>query len=137
MESGITRAQKIYESLIIQEISITSSKILELDGEKTEYLNSEAELSERWKDYITYHVVTRYQSYLADREKSDDPKDQEKTDEELLAKAKKNSKEMFDDWFERLDDIRRSDRYEAYLNVLTHTYDPHTDYYSPKAKGRF
>ena len=137
MESGIKRAQRVYQSIIDQEISITSSKTLELDGEKTQFVSTEAELAERWTDYITYHVVTRYESYLSDRNKSDDPIDKEKTDEELLAKATKNSKEMFDDWFKRLDDIRRSDRYEAYLNVLTHTYDPHTDYYSPKAKEDF
>ena len=137
MENGTKRAQRIYESIIDLEVSITSSNTLELDGEKTDYVNSEAELTEKWKDYITYHVVTRYESYLSDREKSDDPEDKEETDEELLAKAKKNSKQMFDDWFERLDDIRRSDRYEAYLNVLTHTYDPHTDYLSPKAKEDF
>ncbi len=137
MESGIKRAQRVYQSIIDQEISITSSKTLELDGEKTEYVSTEAKLAERWTDYITYHVVTRYESYLSDRNKSDDPFDKEKTDKELLAKATKNSKEMFDDWFKRLDDIRRSDRYEAYLNVVTHTYDPHTDYYSPKAKEDF
>jgi len=81
--------------------------------------------------------MTRYETYLSDRDKSDDEEEQAKTDEELLAKAKKNAKEMFDDWFGRLDDIRRSDRYEAYLNTVTHTYDPHTDYYSPKAKEDF
>lgn len=137
MESGISRAQKIYETLIMEEVSLTLDQTLELDGDKIEFVDTETQLAERWREYITFQVITRYETYLTDREKSDDPKDKEKTDTELLAKAKKNTKEMFDNWFERLDDIRRSDRYEAYLNVLTHTYDPHTDYLSPKAKEDF
>ena len=137
MENGIARSQKIYESLIDEEISLSSENSLELDGEKTSFARNEEELTARWRDYLTFQVVTRYETYLSDREKSDDPKDKEKSDEELLTKAKKNTKEMFDDWFERLDDIRRSDRFEGYLNTLTHTYDPHTDYYSPKAKEDF
>ena len=137
MENGIARSQKIYESLIDEEISLSSENSLELDGEKTSFAKNEEELTARWRDYLTFQVVTRYETYLSDREKSDDPKDKEKSDEELLTKAKKNTKEMFDDWFERLDDIRRSDRFEGYLNTLTHTYDPHTDYYSPKAKEDF
>lgn len=137
MENGIARAQKIYESLIEKDISLTSDKSLEFDGEKTEFASTESALTDRWNDYITFQVMTRYETYLSDRDKSDDEEEQAKTDEELLAKAKKNAKEMFDDWFGRLDDIRRSDRYEAYLNTVTHTYDPHTDYYSPKAKEDF
>lgn len=137
MENAISRAQGVYESVINQEVSLTRNKELELDGEKTEFVENEEELADRWKDFITFQTITRYETYITDREKSDDPKEKEKTDNDLLAKAQKNTKEMFDRWFERLDDIRRSDRYESYLNTLTHTYDPHTDYYSPKAKEDF
>lgn len=137
MELAISRAQRIYESVIEEEVSLTRDKDLELDGEKTEFVTNEEDLAERWKDFITFQTITRYETYLSDRDKSDDEEDKEKTDSELLAKAQKNTKEMFDRWFERLDDIRRSDRYEAYLNTVTHTYDPHTDYYSPKAKEDF
>ena len=44
---------------------------------------------------------------------------------------------MMNDWFERLEDVRRSDRFEAYLNAITNTFDPHTDYFNPKAKQDF
>ena len=137
MENAISRAQGIYESVIDEEVSLTRNKDLELDGEKTKFVENEEQLADRWRDFITFQTITRYETYISDREKSDDPKDKEKTDSDLLAKAQKNTKEMFDNWFERLDDIRRSDRFEAYLNTVTHTYDPHTDYYSPKAKEDF
>lgn len=137
MESAISRAQGIYERVIDEEVSLKRNKDLELDGEKTKFVDDEKQLADRWRDFITFQTITRYETYISDRDKSDDEEEKKKTDEDLLAKAQKNTKEMFDNWFERLDDIRRSDRFEAYLNTVTHTYDPHTDYYSPKAKEDF
>ena len=137
IENGISRAKTIYDEVIKEDISLSMDKNLELDGEKAEFVNTVEDLTQRWREYLTFQVVSRYETYTTDRDKSDDEEEKSKTDQELLEKAQNNTKEMFDDWFERLDDIRRSDRYEAYLNTLTHTYDPHTDYYSPKAKEDF
>ncbi len=60
-----------------------------------------------------------------------------KTDAELLAEAKEDTKENFTDWFERLNDLRRSDRFETYLGSITNYFDPHTDYFNPKEKQDF
>ena len=38
-----------------------------------------------------------------------------KTDEELLKEAKEETKENFTDWFERLNKLRRSDRFRNIL----------------------
>lgn len=135
MENAITRSQSIYESLIDTDIALNSNELLQLDGEKINYAGNQSEMKARWKQYITYHVMTRYESYL--NEQAQDSTETTETPEALKAKAVKNTKEMFDDWFERLDDIRRSDRFESYLNTVTHMFDPHTDYFSPKAKEDF
>jgi len=60
-----------------------------------------------------------------------------KTDEELLAEAKTDTKENFTEWFERLNKLRRSDRFETYLGSITNYFDPHTDYFNPKEKQDF
>ena len=60
-----------------------------------------------------------------------------KTMEELLEESKEEVKESFEDWFGRLDKIRRSDRFESYINSFLHVYDPHTDYFKPKEKADF
>jgi len=61
----------------------------------------------------------------------------EQTDSELLDKAKEETKENFTDWFIRLHKLRRSDRFETYLGAITNYFDPHTDYFNPKAKQDF
>ena len=60
-----------------------------------------------------------------------------KTDAELLAAAKADTKENFQDWFVRLHKLRRSDRFETYLGAITNYFDPHTDYFNPKEKQDF
>lgn len=76
------------------------------------------------------------------KESFDDTKDdaeEEKilSEAEIKAKAIEGVKELFDDWFERIDRVRRSDRFEMYLNTFTHLYDPHSDYFNPKEKQDF
>jgi len=43
----------------------------------------------------------------------------------------------YTDWFKRLSKLRRSDRFESYINAITHLFDPHSDYYNPKEKEDF
>jgi len=45
--------------------------------------------------------------------------------------------EAYDRWYDNYDKLRRSDRLEQYLNVITRQYDPHTSYFSPKGKQDF
>lgn len=78
---------------------------------------------------------------LKDKKNEEDTEKEEplviKTDAELLADAKDDTKENFTDWFERLNKLRRSDRFESYLGAITNYFDPHTDYFNPKEKQDF
>lgn len=62
---------------------------------------------------------------------------EKKTFDEIELEAIEETKESFDDWFERLAKVRRSDRFENYVNSITHVFDPHSDYYNPKEKKDF
>ncbi len=59
------------------------------------------------------------------------------TAEEILKEVKEKTEENFKDWFERLHDLERSDRFETYLGAITNYFDPHTDYFNPKEKQDF
>lgn len=136
MENAITRTKAIYESLKNEEIEISKEEDIELDGKKLDYATDEEGIKDRWRKLLKYNVVTRLDSYLsteADKKEGEE----RKTQEELKAKAQKNTFEMYDDFFDRLEDIRRSDRFEVYVNEITHAYDPHTTYFSPKSKEDF
>ena len=86
----------------------------------------------------------------ADDDEGDDEEveaddDDTETDEELLAKsfaeleadARKAVRKSFDDWYERMGKLKRSDRLSDYLNAVTSVYDPHTGYFAPVEKENF
>ena len=60
-----------------------------------------------------------------------------KTKEELKAECIKAIKDSYETWFSNLDKDRRSDKFETYVNSITHLFDPHSDYLNPKEKEDF
>jgi len=158
--NGVSRAEEIFYDVIEnEEMDFGKKETLELDSDKKEFASSEAELREYWRKYIKYDIVQKFtrkknaqieslekeKQFKMDLEEGKaDPEEvekrkpvEEKTDAELLAEAKDESKENFTDWFERLNKLRRSDRFETYLSAITNYFDPHTDYFNPKAKQDF
>ncbi len=72
---------------------------------------------------------------MEDAEKEED--DEPKTEAEIRADITDKIKDSYKDWFKRLNQDKRSDRFETFVNTITHVFDPHTDYYNPKEKADF
>lgn len=160
---GLERAQKIYRDILSKPFDFTISEDVELDGDKKEFASSEAELKEYWRKSLKYDVMTRLADKLEKQEKAKEEGAVKKTDKdgepksadalaeeekdraELLGKTKEQFEEearqktldRYDDWFERLNQERRSDYMSNYLNAITNVFDPHTSYYLPKDKENF
>jgi carboxyl-terminal processing protease len=160
LNSGIDRAEIIFKDLMTSfNFDYDKLEMLELDSDKKEYARSEEELKEYWRKYLKYDIVQKFIRKKDNQDKvlqselqfeqdikdgkvgEEETKDRKpivkKSDEELLIEAKEETKENFEDWFERLNKQRRSDRFETYLSAITNYFDPHTDYFSPKAKQDF
>jgi len=143
IESSYDRAEDIYNTLIKKPFDFSAKEFIEFDSEKKEFAQNEEELVELWRKYLKYEVLTKVQSKLEEQEKSKEKEDKEeevveiKTVETLEKEAREEVKETFDDWFVRLNKVRRSDRFESYINSIVHVYDPHTDYLNPKEKQDF
>ncbi len=160
LNAGVARGERMFNDIIDNyEFDFDKAETLELDSDKKVYAKSEAELKEYWRKYLKYDIVQKFirkknnqekaieaeaqfqrdiEEGKADAEKAKDRTPvEEKTDEELLKDAKAETKENFTDWFERLNKLRRSDRFETYLGAITNYFDPHTDYFNPKAKQDF
>lgn len=160
LNEGVARGEKIFTDLINNhEFDYQKAEELELDSDKKVHADNEEELKDYWRKYLKYDIVQKftrkknnmikglekemqYQKDLAaGKADPDEAKDrkavEEKTDEELFEEAKAETKENYEDWFERLNKLRRSDRFESYLGAITNYFDPHTDYFNPKAKQDF
>lgn len=137
INEGIKKVEKFYPRILDQPFDFTIDEEIELDGEKLEYARDDAELEQRWRQYLKYEVLTRLADKIDQQEEVDDPEGGKKSLSELEAEAREDVREVMDEWFERLNQVRRSDRFETYLNAITNTFDPHTDYFNPKAKEDF
>ncbi len=144
IENSYDRAERLYKELIDQSFDFNEKEYIEFDSEKKDYAENEDALKEVWRKYLKYEVLTKLQSKLEIQEKQEKEGVAEgeeaveiKTMKELEVESREEVKETFDDWFVRLEKIRRSDRFESYINAIVHVYDPHTDYLNPKEKQDF
>ena len=133
---AITRSQSIYEEVLDQDIDLYSTETFNTSSEDREFASNEAELREYWRKSLTLDIINKIDQKLEEQEK-DSTLTELKTLEEIKADAVADTKKNFDNWYKRLDKIRRSDRFENYVNAIMHVFDPHSDYYNPKEKEDF
>jgi len=137
IEKGVQKVKDFYPVLLEEPFDLSIQEQFESDGEKRSFAKNDEELKDIWRKYLKYEVLTRVVDDLEDQEKEDDPEGGKKSIAELEKEAREDVAELFEDWFERLQKLRRSDRFETYINSITNVFDPHTDYFNPKEKQDF
>lgn len=78
-----------------------------------------AQLDEQWRKRLKNNVL--------------DLRLTDKADDEII----KLLKERFEHQLERLDRIKSNDAFDVYMNTITSTYDPHTNYLAPLQSDNF
>ena len=136
LDGAIERSKGIYNELLECEMDFTIDENYETDPDNREYSKNEKELKELWRKSIKMDILNKIDLKLDEQEK-DTTGTAPLTLESLTAEAIEETRKNFDDWYERLGQIRRSDRFENYVNSITHVFDPHSDYYNPKEKKDF
>ena len=136
IDAGIARANTIYHEVLECDMDFTEKETYITDPEKRTYAKNEKQLKELWRKSIKMDILNKIDQKLEEQEK--DTTDAVKlTFDEIELEAVEETKKNFDDWFVRLSKVRRSDRFENYVNAITHVFDPHSDYYNPKEKKDF
>jgi carboxyl-terminal processing protease len=143
-------AGKIFNTRM-EEDAVTSSEILSkpfdfnvdeeviLDGEKLNYPATEAERKDRFRKKLKYLALERYTDLLDVREKN---KGKEgfvvKTDAELEKDARDKVKKLMDRIFEHYRfKFTDDDKFNVFVNTITTTMDPHTEFFPPVDKRYF
>jgi carboxyl-terminal processing protease len=136
LESGISRAKKIYADILSKPFDFDKDETFEIEDEDKPFAKNEKELKEYWHKSLKYETMTRLANKL-EKQKNNSEADKAASIESLEAESRKEVLEKYDDLFERIGDLRRSDRLSDYLNAITNVYDPHTGYFEPKDKENF
>ncbi|HUR30907.1 MAG TPA: carboxy terminal-processing peptidase [Saprospiraceae bacterium] len=138
INKAVEKTRKWYPEILAEPFNFSIKDSIETDGEKRDWAKNDAELKEFWRAYLKYETLTRLAEKIkAQEDLKEQPEGGIKSVSELEAEARTDVKKVFDDWFDRLEKVRRSDRFEMYLNSVTNVFDPHSDYFNPKEKEDF
>ncbi|MCC9138057.1 carboxy terminal-processing peptidase [Pontibacter silvestris] len=139
IDQRIKESAAYYKEILDKPFDFSKDESVELDGEKLTFAKDKAELKEAWRKQLKYQTLVR----LADMKETQDSAStkgeevEQKTPEQMEKEAREKVKSSYDDLYKRLSQINREDRRAVYINSITNVYDPHTEYFPPKAKSNF
>jgi len=133
INENIEKSKTIFEEVMEYPFDLDKAESIELDTDKRPFAKDELELRDYWRKSIQYELIGKIES------KMDAQKDstEQMSFEEIKVEALEEIEENYTDYYKRLAKVRRSDRFENYINSITHIFDPHSDYYNPKEKEDF
>ncbi len=132
-------ASMITDELLSKPFDFTKDEEVILDGEQLDHPASTDEVKERWRKKIKFLTLERYADLLDIREKN---KGKEgfvaKTDAALEKEAREKVKKITDRLFERFRlKFNDDDKFNLFVNAITNTMDPHTEFFPPVDKRYF
>ncbi|MBS1688466.1 MAG: carboxy terminal-processing peptidase [Bacteroidetes bacterium] len=137
----VKNAENYYKEILKTPFVFNGNDSVYVDGDKMTYAADTNALKDRWRTYLKYRVLAKYVDLKNAQQKKIDNKDtslkQPKTDAQLEVEARDAVRKNQESYFKRLNKIKEDDRFSAYINAITGTEDPHTDYFPPRAKQRF
>lgn len=136
----IKDAEEYYIEILSEPLNFTKDEILELDDEKNPYAKNTTELKDNWRKALKYQVMLELKTKLKIQEKAIEDKDTSvviKTYAELEEASRVKIEKRNKDYFRRLNQQERTDRYNLYMNSISLAFDPHTNYFPPKNKEDF
>ncbi|MGK2863119.1 MAG: carboxy terminal-processing peptidase [Chitinophagaceae bacterium] len=129
----------ICTEILSQPFDFTIDEEVLLDGDKLDYAANSAEIKERWRKKIKFLTLERYVDLLDIREKNKGKDDfVVKTDVVLEKEARDKVKKITDRLFERYRfKFSDDDKFNLFVNAITNTMDPHTEFFPPVDKRYF
>ena len=138
-EKRVTETMLFYKDILSKPFDYSIDETVQLDGDQLGYTNTEAERKDRWRKKLKYYSLERIIDLQEEREKNKG-KDSFKVlpDDSLELAARTSVLKMMDRTFNRIKTtFTEEQRFNSFINVITNTMDPHTDYYPPIEKRAF
>lgn len=124
---------QLYKDYLVKPFDFSKEEELEKDAEKISYAKTIAERNDRWRKQLKFMVLDKYVAALDDREKNKGKKDFViKADSTLEREAREQVRKQFDRYFTTKKNRETVDvNFSTFVNAITGTMDPHTDYFPP------
>ena len=135
-----SEVENFHADILKNPFNFDKKEQLETDPEKLDYPKSEKERKNRWRKLLKYQTLAKLNNLLTIQENAIADKDtafKVETFEAIEKKAREKIANDYKEMFRRLNRLNEKDRLSAYLNALTESYDPHSEFMPPKEKTNF
>jgi carboxyl-terminal processing protease len=140
LSKRIEEAESRYERLLSDSFDLFSPSVVEIDYDEMSYVNTKAELEDRWRQQLTISLLPVIDAQL-EKYARENELEIESIEEsvllELQVKAREELKRTFYEYFHFIGELDREDYFSTYINAVVETFDPHTYYFAPTDKDRF
>ncbi|ASZ11569.1 carboxy terminal-processing peptidase [Chitinophaga pendula] len=137
----IAEAAAIYPAILNQPFDFTKDDKVVLDPDKLDYPGSEDARKDAWYKVLKYRTLEKLTDLQDIRDKEKEKAKAgttPKTDVQLEVEARAKVKQIYDRYFDRLKNKQDdNERFSMYVNAITTTMDPHTDFFPPVEKRYF
>ncbi len=132
-------AEKYYKEILSKPFTFNGDQEVELDGKKLSYAKDEADLKVRWENYLKYRTLAKYIDLknAEDKKVKDSANYKARSFAVLEQEARETIGKVQDRFFKRLKKLNDNDRFALFMNSITGSEDPHTDFLPPEDKKRF
>ncbi len=138
LDRRAAEAEKMASEILNEDFDFSTEEYYETDPEKIGYCETEKELRERWRKYLKLEVLQQYLNLQENAAAQDkDIKGESKKPQVLQREARERVQRSQKTFFSRIRDRKEREHYELFLNAITKTFDPHTEYMPPANKEDF
>ena len=141
-ELYITRLKEtagLYADILAKPFDFSKDEEVMLDREKLNNPKTEAERKDIWRKRLKYLALDRYNLLLETREKNKDSANFKiKADSTLEREAREAVKKQIERFFAtKITRDNNDENFSTFVNAITGTMDPHSDYFAPVDKRSF
>jgi carboxyl-terminal processing protease len=135
----VNDAEKYYKEILQKPMTFNGNEEVELDGKKLAWAKDATALKARWDNYLKYRVLAKYEDLkeAQDKKVKDSANYKAKDFAALEKEARESITKVQDRYFKRLKKLNDNDRFALFVNSITGSEDPHTDFLPPEDKKRF
>lgn len=132
-------AEKLYKEILAQPFDFNKDETFVNDPDKRDFPANEAERKDFWRKRLKYMVLDRYVDLQEAQEKNKGKAGfTVRTNEEMEKDARTRVTRIMERTFDRYKfKFSADDQFNLFVNTITQSMDPHTDYFPPVDKRYF
>jgi len=156
MADRTKETQALYREILLKPFDFSTEETLQTDFEKAAFPADLAAQRELWRKVLKFETLSRVAEMMDAQEKAKVAKpsaataapaaanaaaptaaEPVRTPVQMETEARKRVLKSYDEQFADDSDVDANERLATYANTIANTYDPHTEYFAPKAKEDF